>query len=232
MKQGPGHSASAAASAERQAAAVRVLGLLDQAYPAASTALQHVGPGQLLVAVMLSAQCTDVLVNRVTPTLFERFPSVPALAQASLEELEAILRPVNYYRTKSRHVQATCRLLVAEHQGRVPQTMEELVRLPGVGRKTANVVLGSAFGRAEGVVVDTHVGRLSRRLGWTTAANATGVERDLMRLLPRGAWIAASHRLILHGRLVCRARRPQCGGCLVASLCPTAPPVAPIRSKP
>ncbi len=201
---------------------MRVLARLDAEYPGASTALAHANPGQLLVAVMLSAQCTDVLVNRVTPALFARFPSVEALAEAPPQELEAILRPVNYYRTKARHVRAATAQLIGEYGGQVPRTLAELVRLPGVGRKTANVVLGSAFGLAEGVVVDTHVGRLARRLGWSAAPDATRVERDLMGLLPRAQWIVSSHRLILHGRKVCRARRPRCFECVIASLCPSA----------
>ncbi len=193
---------------------------LARQYPVVRTALVHGSPVQLLVATILSAQCTDALVNKVTPGLFERYPTAEALSEAPLDELQDLIRSVNYYKTKARRIRDACRILVERHQGRVPRTMEELVALPGVGRKTANVVLGSAFGVAVGFVVDTHVARLSRRMGLTTSKDPKVIERDLMALLPREAWNDTSLRLIFHGRRVCTARRPDCDACALADLCP------------
>src|SRR5262245_7295638 len=171
-------------------------------YPEGFGGLAHESPLQLLIATILSAQCTDARVNAVTPALFARFPTAESFADARPEDLEALVRSVNYYRTKARNIRACCRQLIERHGGRVPDTLDELVRLPRVGRKTANVVLGHAFAEP-GVTVDTHVGRLSRRLGLTTHTDPAKVERDLMGLLPRRRWTEFGHLLILHGRRVC-----------------------------
>lgn len=200
----------------------RILGRLRREYPDSRCALEHQDPLQLLVATILSAQCTDKRVNEVTPALFRRFPDAAALAAAPLPELEESVRPTGFFRTKARALQGVGRALQAEHGGRVPETMDELRRLPGVGRKTANVVLGNAFDRHDGVVVDTHVGRLSRRLGLTRQDDPEKVERDLMELVPGRSWTLWSHLLIDHGRRVCKARKPECNRCVLAELCPSA----------
>lgn len=206
--------------AERTARAGRIVAGLAAAYPAADCSLDFESPFQLLVATILSAQCTDKRVNLVTPGLFRRWPTPAALAAAKPRDLEAMIRTTGFFRAKARSILGCARALVERHGGEVPRTMDDLVRLPGVGRKTANVVLGSAFGIASGVVVDTHVGRISRRLGLTRAADAVRAERDLVRVLPPDHWIAFSHRLIEHGRGVCSARRPVCESCPLADLCP------------
>jgi len=180
----------------------------------------HDSPLELLVATILSAQCTDVRVNMVTPKLYARYPTAAALAAAPLRDIERIIQSTGFFRNKARNIQACCRKLVAEHGGEVPRTMEELVELPGVGRKTANVVLGTAFGIATGVVVDTHVMRLSRRLGLTTHKDPIKIERDLMEQLPKRQWIDFSHRLIHHGRRICAARKPLCEECPLETICP------------
>jgi endonuclease-3 len=171
---------------------------------------------------MLSAQCTDERVNRVTPGLFARYPSAQAFAEAPNGELEEAIRSTGFYHNKARNIQAACRQLVDEYGGEVPRTMAQLLRLPGVARKTANVVLGNAFGIIEGVVVDTHVGRISRRLGFTSNEDPQKVETDLMAIIPRERWLDYAHQLILFGRAVCKAPRPLCGGCMLAALCPSA----------
>jgi len=199
-----------------------VLQRLKAEYPNAKCALQHQDPLQLLVATILSAQCTDKRVNMVTPALFARYPSAADYAAAPLQELEEMVRSTGFYRNKAKSLQGLGRVLVEHHEGKVPQTMAQLVKLPGVGRKTANVVLGNAFGIDEGVVVDTHVGRLSRRLGLTEQQNPVKVERDLIDLVPRKSWTLWSHLLIDHGRAVCDARKPKCGDCVLAELCPSA----------
>jgi endonuclease-3 len=189
-------------------------------YPESHCSLHFDSPFQLLLATILSAQCTDKRVNLVTPALFRRWPTAAALADARQEELEEVIRSTGFFRAKARHILGCCRALVERHGGEVPETLPALVALPGVGRKTANVVLGVGFGVAEGVVVDTHVGRITRRLGLTRRQDAVGAERDLLRVIPRDHWIAFSHRLIDHGRAVCLARRPRCGACDLADLCP------------
>jgi endonuclease-3 len=202
---------------------------LARLYPAARCSLDFHSPFQLLVATILSAQCTDRRVNMVTPRLFSRWPTPAALAAARPAELEETIRSTGFFRAKARSLLGCAAALVERHGGSVPTTIEELVRLPGVGRKTANVVLGSGFGRAVGVVVDTHVGRISRRLGLSRHSDPVRVERDLMAAVPPAHWIAWSHRLIEHGRTVCTARRPKCEGCPVAGLCPQVgvrPPAA------
>jgi endonuclease-3 len=206
-------------SNHRRSQGRRIARLLARLYPDARCALDYGNPLQLLVATILSAQCTDVRVNQVTPALFARYPDAQAFATADQAELEKAIQTTGFFRNKARNLIACCRKLVAEHNGEVPGTLEDLVQLPGVGRKTANVILGNAF-NVPGITVDTHVGRLSRRMGLTTATDPDKVERDLMRLLPKKAWTMFSHRMIYHGRQVCQARKPNCGGCALASVCP------------
>jgi endonuclease III len=208
----------ATASTKRRAA--QLVKRLHQAYPDARCALTFANPLQLLVATILSAQCTDVRVNMVTPELFKKYPTAAALAAAPRAQIERIIRSTGFFRAKARSIQEACHMIVDKHAGNVPRTMEDLVELPGVGRKTANVVLGTAFGIASGVVVDTHVGRIARRLGLTAEKDAVKVERDLMAQLPRRDWIDFSHELIHHGRRICAARRPKCDDCPLESLCP------------
>ena len=193
---------------------------LREAYPDAHCSLDFASPFQLVIATILSAQCTDKRVNMVTPELFRRWPDAAALAGAKQRDLEAVIRSTGFFRAKAKSLLGCARALVDRHGGEVPRTIDELVRLPGVGRKTANVVLGTAFGIASGVVVDTHVGRISRRLGLTRAADAVRAERDLVRVVPRENWIQFSHWLIEHGRGVCSARRPVCDDCSLLDLCP------------
>ncbi|MFM9026149.1 MAG: endonuclease III [Planctomycetaceae bacterium] len=207
-------------AAARRDRAARIADRLADAYPSAGCSLDFASPFQLLVATILSAQCTDKRVNVVTGPLFRRWPDAAALAAARPRDLEAAIRTTGFFRAKARHLLGCCRALVERHGGEVPRALADLVRLPGVGRKTANVVLGSAFGEASGVVVDTHVGRISRRLGLTRHADAVKAERDLVALLPRHHWIAFSHRVIEHGRTVCAARTPRCEACPLADLCP------------
>jgi endonuclease-3 len=196
-----------------------MLEILRQNYPEARCALRFDNPFQLLVATILSAQCTDVQVNRVTPELFARFPEVEMMAGADLEELENLVRPTGFYRNKARSLLGCAGMLVKKFQGQVPQTLEELIGLPGVGRKTANVVLGNAYG-IPGMVVDTHVKRLSRRMGWTTRTDPEKIERHLCELLPKKDWTLAGHLLIHHGREICKAPVPLCSTCPLQKLCP------------
>jgi endonuclease-3 len=195
---------------------------LREAHPDARCALDHSNPFELLVATILSAQCTDERVNQVTPALFEKYPNARALAAADGEELQALIRPTGFYRQKARFLQDSAQTLVHEHDGEVPADMDDLTDLPGVARKTANVVLGVAFEIPAGVVVDTHVKRLSQRLGLTDGKTPVKIERDLMELAPQGEWIDLAHLLIFHGRRVCKARRPDCPNCVVVDLCPSA----------
>jgi endonuclease-3 len=188
-------------------------------YPDAHCALHYQTPLQLLIATILSAQCTDKRVNLVTPSLFRRYADAEAFAGADRRELEKAIASTGFFRNKARSILACSREIMDRHGGKVPGTMEELVRLPGVGRKTANVILGNAFG-VPGITVDTHVGRVSRRLGLTTHTDATKVEQDLMRLIPKKEWTMFSHRTIFHGRQVCFARNPNCAGCGLAKICP------------
>jgi endonuclease-3 len=197
----------------------RIVQRLARLYPDASCALDYENPLQLVVVTILSAQCTDARVNLVAPAVFARYPDAAAFAAAVPRELRQLLRSINFFRNKTRNIIKCCRQLVERHGGQVPRTMEELVPLPGIGRKTANVILSNAFG-VPGIVVDTHLGRLSRRLGLTTETNPVKVERDLMRLLARKHWSMFSHRMILHGRKVCHARKPDCAGCALAKVCP------------
>ena len=200
----------------------KVLRILDKDYGGADCALTHKNAFELLAATILSAQCTDKRVNMVTPDLFAAFPSPFVLAQAKQEDVEELIRSTGFYRNKAKNLIGMAARLVEVHDGEVPQTIEELTLLPGAARKTANVVLGVAFGIASGVVVDTHVTRISRLLGFTTEKSPVKIERDLMAILPKSKWIGFSHQLILHGRAVCIARRPQCQGCALKKHCPGA----------
>lgn len=211
----------AARSPKLKQRAIEILLRLKQHYPNATCALHYDTPLQLLVAVILSAQCTDVRVNLVTPSLFQRFPDAEAFANADRDELESLVRSTGFYRNKAKHIQGACQKIVRDFKGRVPRTMGELTTLPGVARKTANVVLAHAFGINAGVTVDTHVKRLSHRLGLTQFEDPVRVEKDLMRLLPQPDWENWSIRLIDHGRAVCNARKPKCQDCFLLDLCPT-----------
>lgn len=200
----------------------KIVALLKIAYPDAACSLNFRTPHQLLVATILSAQCTDERVNAVTPSLFEKYKSPFDFASADLSELENDIRSTGFFRNKAKAIKESSRLLEEKYRGKMPQTLEELTQLPGVGRKTASVVLGAAFGKAEGVVVDTHVARLSRRLGWSSHDDPLKIEQDLIKLIPRDDWIIIAHLLIDHGRAVCMARKPNCRGCLLSRLCPSA----------
>lgn len=204
---------------ERQRAS-RILATLRRAYPDAKCSLNFSYPLELLVATLLSAQCTDARVNRVTPILFRRYKTAADYAEADLKELQSIIHPLGLHRTKARAIRAIGLALVERFGGRVPGTMEGLASLPSIGRKSATAILGNGFGRAEGVTVDTHVDRVSRRLGLAEGRNPLRVERELTALFPREEWIPLGHTFILHGRTVCTARGPRCGECPVERLCP------------
>lgn len=191
-------------------------------YPDATCALHHRNPYELIVATILSAQCTDARVNMVTPALFERFPDAKSLSVARPEALEAMIRSTGFFRNKTKSLLGMANTVMEKHGGEIPNTMEQLVRLPGVGRKTANVVLGNAFGIDEGVVVDTHVSRLSNRLALSRETDPVKIEQDLIALYPKQRWTMLSHLLISHGREVCDARRPECERCVVNHLCPSS----------
>ena len=199
--------------------ALEILSRIQHLYPDATCSLDYSTPVQLLVATILSAQCTDERVNKVTPGLFGRFPDAESLANADLTELEELVRSTGFYRNKAKHIQGACRMIVQDFNAVVPNTMEELLKLPGVARKTANVVLAHAYGINAGVTVDTHVKRLSQRLGLTKNTEPVGIEKDLMKLLPQPDWENWSIRLIYHGRAVCKARSPGCDVCKLADLC-------------
>ena len=205
---------------ERKAHTRRVVRALARLYPETQCALVHRNPYELLVATILSAQCTDVRVNLVTPALFARFPDTRALATADISELEALIHSTGFFRAKSKNLLGMALRVVEHHGGEIPANLDALTALPGVGRKTAHVVLGNAFGIASGVVVDTHVKRLSYRLGLTDALDPEPIERDLVAMVLRKDWIDLSHRLIDHGRRVCHARKPLCGSCALATMCP------------
>lgn len=211
---------------KKKQTALEILQRLNQLYPDATCSLNYTTPVQLLVATILSAQCTDKRVNLVTPELFRRFPDAPSLAGVELEELENLVRSTGFYRNKSKNIQGACQRIVTEFQGVVPQTMVELLTLPGVARKTANVVLAHAYGINAGVTVDTHVKRLSSRLGLTKHTDPVPIEQDLMKLLPQVDWENWSIRLIYHGRAVCQARKPHCAICALADLCPSSSLIA------
>lgn len=199
---------------------------LEQLYPDAHCELDYATPFQLLVATILSAQCTDKLVNQVTPALFARFPDARAMAAADGAEVERLVSRTGFFRQKAKNIVAAARKIVAEHPelppGEVPRTMDALITLPGVARKTANVVLGSAYGMNEGIAVDTHVTRLAQRLGLSRESDPKKIEQDLLRILPREKWTQLGHQIIWHGRRVCQARKPDCAHCALAPLCPSA----------
>lgn len=206
-------------SLSKKQRALEILSRLQSLYPDATCSLDYSTPVQLLVATILSAQCTDERVNKVTPGLFGRFPDAESLANADLSELEELVRSTGFYRNKAKNIQGACRMIVSDFNSLVPNQMEELLKLPGVARKTANVVLAHAYGINAGVTVDTHVKRLSQRLGLTKNTEPVGIEKDLMKLLPQPDWENWSIRLIYHGRAVCKARSPGCNVCELADLC-------------
>ena len=192
---------------------------LDEAYPAVECALVHSSPWELLVATILSAQCTDIRVNMVTPELFKRFPTPAAMAKATQPQLEALIRTTGFFRNKAKSIHGAARKIIADFSGQVPQTLAELITIPGAARKTANVVLGVSFKKAEGVVVDTHVFRIARRLSLAKGDIPQKVEQELMRVIPKDRWIDFSHQIIHHGRQVCDARKPKCDRCNLEQLC-------------
>lgn len=208
--------------AAKKQRALDILVRLKQLYPDATCSLDYKDTVQLLVATILSAQCTDERVNKVTPALFEAYPDVYAFAEADLTELESLVKSTGFYRNKAKNIRAACQKIVTDFGGEVPKSMEELTSLPGAARKTANVVLAHGYGINAGVTVDTHVKRLSTRLGLTKHTDPIKIERDLMKLLPQSDWENWSIRLIYHGRAVCTARNPNCGACALADLCPSA----------
>jgi endonuclease-3 len=195
-----------------------ILKILRKTYPEVKTALKHRSPLQLLVATILSAQCTDTRVNQVTVPLFKKLRTAKDFADVPLTDLEEMIRPTGFYRNKAKSIKACCQAICENHGGTVPNTMEALVQLPGIGRKTANVILGSAF-QIPGVVVDTHVKRLSQRIGFTNQSDPVKIEFELMELIPKKSWIDFSHQLIWHGRALCKARKPKCPECPILKLC-------------
>ena len=205
---------------EERRFAAKVVRTLARLYPDAACSLEFSSPLELLVATILSAQCTDQRVNLVTGELFQKYHSAADYAAVGQAEFERDIKSTGFFRNKAKHIRACCRTLEEEHDSQVPPDIDKLVALPGIGRKTANVVLGTAFGIASGVVVDTHVGRISRRLGLTTQKDAVKVERDLMERIPKPRWVDFSHRMICHGRQLCAARKPQCDECPMSSFCP------------
>jgi endonuclease-3 len=211
---------------------------LREAYPDAGTSLHYRNGWELLVAVILSAQCTDARVNAVTPGLFERYPTPADLLAAPVEELEEAIRPTGFFRNKARSLRGAAAYLLEHHAGELPRTTAELVRVPGAGRKTAAVVLGEAYGIAEGIAVDTHAGRISRRLGLIEAADAIRAERELMAVVPRESWIEWTHLMIFHGRAICTSRAPRCPACILLDICPEGQArlrqsrAAPARTRP
>ncbi len=208
---------AAAGTEPRRVAAI--LGKLEEAYPEATCALKHENAFQLLISTILSAQCTDVRVNQVTETLYRKYPNPEAFAYATPVELEQDIRPTGFFRNKTKSIMGASKAILERFGGQVPRTMEELLTLPGVARKTANVVLGTAYGIASGIVVDTHVQRLSNRLDLSRKEDPKKIEQDLMQVIPKDRWITFSHQLIWHGRRVCQARKPKCGECNLEALC-------------
>lgn len=209
-------------SAAEKKRAIKIINTLRKRYPQAATALSHSSPLDILIATILSAQCTDRQVNIVTGELFARYRSAADYANAKRAQLEYIIKSTGFYRAKARNIINCGKVLVEQHQGNVPDTMDELLQLPGVGRKTANVVLGNYFGKASGIVVDTHVKRISARLGFTTHADPEKIEGDLVKIIPKKHWIDFGNIIILHGRDTCQARKPRCTTCLIKTDCPSA----------
>ena len=218
----PRSSAGGESALARKRRTGKILRILDRDYPDAECALHHRDAWELLVATILSAQCTDVRVNKVTPALFAAFPTPQRMADAPVEAIEDLVRTTGFFRNKAKAIKSSAQRIVSEHGGQVPSGIEDLVKLQGVARKTANVVTGTWFGKATGVVVDTHVQRISTRLGLTAEKDPKKTERRLMDLLPRKRWVRFSHQVIHHGRQVCKARRPLCDDCGLARLCPSA----------
>jgi endonuclease III len=210
------------ASTQEKQRTKKIIARLRKAYPDAHCSLNYSNPLELLVATILSAQCTDERVNIVTADLFRKYRKAEDFINVEQIELEQDIRSTGFYRNKAKAIQGACRLLVEQHGGRVPSTLDELLELPGVARKTANVVLGNAFGISSGVVVDTHVGRLSQRLGLTVHEQPEKIERDLIELVPQKDWVDFAHLLIYHGRAVCKARKPECASCTLEDLCPSS----------
>ena len=223
--------ADKAVDSELRKRAARIVRKLAKAYPGAKCALVHNSPFELLVATILSAQCTDKTVNEVTPKLFAKYPTAEKMAQARQADLERLIRRTGFFRAKANSLRSMAKALVEEHGGEVPRKMEQMVKLPGVGRKTANVVLGTAYGISSGIVVDTHVKRITHRLGLTQQKDPDRIERDLMELIPRKEWIDFSHRLIHHGRQICTARKPKCPECPLLKECPRIG-LPPLETKP
>jgi endonuclease III len=211
-----------AATMTKKQRALEIMRRLEGLYPHAHIALDYDSPFHLLVAVILSAQTTDVGVNKVTPVLFARFPAPADLAGADVDEVEAIVKPTGFYHNKTKAIMGASRMILSDFGGEVPDTMEGLMRLPGVARKTANIVIANAFGKVEGIAVDTHVFRLAHRFGLTTEKDPDKVERDLMKLIPRDQWFRVNYSFIDHGRAVCTAKRPVCGACVLNDICPSA----------
>jgi endonuclease-3 len=199
-----------------------VIRLLRRRYPQARTALEHRGPLEILVATILAAQCTDERVNKITPALFRKYPAAADFARADRAELEREIRPAGFFRNKAKSIAGAARRIVEVYGGDVPDSMDALVTLPGVARKTANIVLAAGFGKAEGIAVDTHAGRLARRLGFSRHEDPVKVERDLMALVPREDWLDFNFLLVEHGRALCPSRKPKCGECFLRRLCPSA----------
>jgi endonuclease III len=228
LESGMGQVKSASSPVEGRPRALKIAKALARAYPDAVCALVHADPFQLLVATILSAQCTDERVNMVTPVLFAKYPTAQKLAGSSQADVEKIIKSTGFFRAKAKSLRGMATKLVEDFRGELPRTVEELTTLPGVGRKTANVLLGTAFGIATGVVVDTHVKRIAHLLGLTRHTDPEKVERDLMELLPKKEWVNFAHRLIHHGRRICIARRPKCPECPLLTLCPRVglPPLA------
>jgi endonuclease-3 len=205
-----------------KARVVKIIAILEKEYPHSRTALEFETPFQILVATILSAQCTDERVNKLTPALFRKYPTVEAFAKADRAELERDIRPTGFFRNKAKSIIGASAKIVRDFEGRVPDTMAELVTLPGVGRKTANIVLSAGFGKAEGIAVDVHVKRLSERLRLSRQEDPDKIERDLLRLVPEKHWLDFNYLLVNHGRAICRARKPKCPECRLAELCPSA----------
>ncbi len=207
---------------EPKARAIKILELLEKQYPDAEIALHYANPLELLISTILSAQATDEQINAITPKLFERFKTPEDFANADVKELEQYVKSSGFYHNKAKNIQNCCKTLVEKFHSKVPQTMSELLELPGVGRKTANIVLANAFGAVEGIAVDTHVGRLAQRLGLSEKNNPDKIEQDLMQLVPKPQWMRITDLLIWHGRRVCTAKKPNCAGCVLNQICPCA----------
>jgi len=201
---------------------LKIIGILKKEYPAARTALTFETPLQILVATILSAQCTDERVNQITPALFRKYPTAEAFAKADRTDLEGEIRPTGFFRNKAKSIIGAAQKIVADFGGRVPDTMADLITLPGVARKTANIVLSSGYGKAEGIAVDVHVKRLSQRMGLTKQENPEKIEQDLLVLVPREDWLDFNYMMVNHGRAVCQARKPRCPVCKLRALCPSA----------